>query len=128
GDGRYLEFHKIRYPSGLRYWAVTDVQADLGHKAPYDPTAARVAVRQHAAHMHQVLQQIAAARQPGDGAIVAPFDTELFGHWWHEGVDFLGDLFTTFATADGVPPSTAGDWLVTSPPQTTITMDAGSWG
>ena len=128
GDGRYLEFHKIRYPSGLRYWAVTDVEADLGHKAAYDPTAARVAVRLHAAHMHQVLQQIAAARQPGDGAIVAPFDTELFGHWWHEGVDFLGELFTTFATADGVPPSTAGDWLVTSPPQTTITMDAGSWG
>jgi len=23
-----------------------------------------------------------------DGVIVAPFDTELFGHWWFEGADF----------------------------------------
>ena len=35
-------------------------------------------------------------RADGD-VIVAPFDTELFGHWWFEGVDFLGDVFRALA-------------------------------
>ena len=36
GDGRYLEFHKKRAPSGHRYWRVTDSSIDLGDKLPYD--------------------------------------------------------------------------------------------
>ena len=34
GDGRYLEFHKKRAPSGHRYWWVTDSRLDLGDKLP----------------------------------------------------------------------------------------------
>ena len=32
GDGRYLEFHKKRAPSGHRYWRVTDSSLDLHEK------------------------------------------------------------------------------------------------
>ena len=34
-----------------------------------------------------------AERSIADGVVVAPFDTELFGHWWFEGPDFLGDVY-----------------------------------
>jgi 1,4-alpha-glucan branching enzyme len=31
--------------------------------------------------------------------LVAPFDAELFGHWWFEGPQFLGELFRQGPTA-----------------------------
>ncbi len=128
GDGRYLEFHKLRYPGGLKFWAVTDPNADLGAKAPYDPATAADAVGQHAAHFRTLLHAIAAQAAPGDGAIVAPFDTELFGHWWYEGVDFLAALYDGLRGDAQMPASTAGEWLRHAPPATSIRMEEGSWG
>ncbi|MGE3617629.1 MAG: DUF1957 domain-containing protein, partial [Gemmatimonadales bacterium] len=50
GDGGYLEFHKIRFPGGLKLWQVTGPDVDLGAKTPYDPNGARARAHQHAAH------------------------------------------------------------------------------
>jgi 1,4-alpha-glucan branching enzyme len=41
GDGNYLEFHKIRWPGGLKLWRVTDAHMDLDGKQSYDPNVAR---------------------------------------------------------------------------------------
>src|SRR5690606_4647805 len=98
GDGRYLEFHKIRYPGGLKLWRVTDSDADLGAKAPYQPAAAADATAHHARHFAGILRSIAEAAEGGDTAIVAPFDTELFGHWWFEGVEWLHTLYQLLDT------------------------------
>ena len=128
GDGRYLEFHKIRWPGGLKLWSVTDPNADLGAKLPYDPGAARDAARGHARHFRSLLDRIVTGATPGDRAIVAPFDTELFGHWWFEGMDFLEDVFESLAGDDQVIPSTAGDVLEASPATTALRLGSGSWG
>ena len=37
GDARYLEFHKMRWPGGLKLWRVSGGDVDLGAKEPYDP-------------------------------------------------------------------------------------------
>jgi 1,4-alpha-glucan branching enzyme len=34
GDGGYLEFHKIRYPGGLKFWRVTHPEADRTSRGP----------------------------------------------------------------------------------------------
>jgi 1,4-alpha-glucan branching enzyme len=132
GDGRYLEFHKIRFPGGLKYWSVTDAAADLGAKQPYRPDQARAAAAQHAAHFQLLLDGLSAGAAPEDDAIIAPFDTELFGHWWFEGMDFLRflyqDLTTNRAGGTGSVPSTAGAALAASPPRTSIRLAEGSWG
>lgn len=128
GDSRYLEFHKIRYPGGLKLWRVTDPAADLGDKAPYDPAAARDAAEQHARHFREVLHRIAARATESDTAIVAPFDTELFGHWWFEGIDFLADLYTHLDEAGNVTPATGSALLADEPPDAVIELEPGSWG
>lgn len=128
GDPRYLEFHKIRYPGGLKLWRVTDPAADLGDKAPYDPAAARDAAEQHARHFREVLHRIAARATASDTAIVAPFDTELFGHWWFEGIDFLSDLYTELDAAGNVTPATGSALLSDEPPDAVIELEPGSWG
>lgn len=127
GDGRYLEFHKIRYPGGLKLWAVTDSQADLGQKAPYQPAAAREAATGHARNFREVLDHLDAAHRRGDEVIGAPFDTELFGHWWFEGVEFLADLFKELEDA-AVVPQTGTKYITAAKPSTAIRMHEGSWG
>ncbi len=127
GDGSYLEFHKIRWPGGLKFWRVTGSGIDLGDKQAYDPPVARGRATGHAAHFVQLLHRIAHADPLGD-VVVAPFDTELFGHWWFEGPDFLGEVYRSFTSAWDVRATTASRHLQQRPPATALQLAAGSWG
>jgi len=126
GDGTYLEFHKIRWPGGLKLWRVTGNDVDLGDKQAYDPAAARGRAADHATHFVQLLRRIALTDsqevsedgEAGD-VVVSPFDTELFGHWWFEGPDFLGEVYRRFADTSDVQPTTASSHLRDRPPATT---------
>jgi 1,4-alpha-glucan branching enzyme len=59
---------------------------------------------------------------------VAPFDTELFGHWWFEGVDFLAATYRELRRRPDIRPVTAGRHLAEHPPQTGLRLAEGSWG
>ncbi len=125
GDFSYLEFHKIRWPGGLKLWKVSVAGQDLGLKGPYDPAAARARAGEHAAHFAGVLAG-AATGQEGV-AIVAPFDTELFGHWWFEGVDFLTDLYRNLRGAPARP-ATASAVIAEGGSRPIVRLAEGSWG
>ncbi|MCX5957328.1 MAG: DUF1957 domain-containing protein [Cyanobacteria bacterium] len=113
GDGAYREFHRdlgwdlpeerleaagIRSlrPLGLKLHRVTGQACSLDQKQPYAPRRAAERVVEHAAAYLQgraaLLDNLAATidRPP---LLVAPFDAELFGHWWFEGPRFLAELF-----------------------------------
>jgi len=129
GDPAYLEFHKMRWPGGMKLWRVTGTDVDLGDKAPYDPATARSRAREHAGHFAGLLGEIADREgQPRDGVIVAPFDTELFGHWWFEGPDWLGDVYRRLAADGAVRVVTAGEHLAAHPARTPVRLTSGSWG
>ncbi len=129
GDAAYLEFHKIRWPSGLKYWSVTGPKVDLGGKVAYEPKAARYRASDHATHFAGLLGHIQRkARVEPSGVAMAPFDTELFGHWWFEGVDFLKELFNRLPFREGVVPVTASEHLESFPAQAAIRPLEGSWG
>jgi 1,4-alpha-glucan branching enzyme len=131
GDGAYLEFHKIRWPGGLRFWRVTSPHSDLGAKQPWAPAAALARAQYHAAHFASLLGGAPGAGAPeSDGVVAAPFDTELFGHWWFEGVDFLAALYRNLArgVAGGVSAVTAAEHLDRHAPRVTIELAGGSWG
>jgi len=126
GDQWYLEFHKIRWPGGLKLWRVTGADLDLGLKVQYEPAAARGRAREHAGHFASILHATARSERRGR-VIVAPFDTELFGHWWFEGVDFIADLFRALHGGQ-VHPVTTREHVAARPPRTTIRLAEGSWG
>ncbi len=130
GDEAYLEFHKMRWPGGLKLWKVTGAGVDLGAKGVYDPSVALARARGHAEHFASILAGIAASEQrPRGKVMVAPFDTELFGHWWFEGTDFLGATFRTLAQRPGeVRPVTGSRHLAEYPARAGIRLPAGSWG
>jgi 1,4-alpha-glucan branching enzyme len=130
GDESYLEFHKMRWPGGLKFWRVSGPGVDLGAKQPYDPQVAADRVRAHADHFAHLLAGIAAGQaQNREGVVVAPFDTELFGHWWFEGPNFLGDMYRSLVRQKAtVHPVTGSRHLQEFPPRAAIRLPWGSWG
>jgi 1,4-alpha-glucan branching enzyme len=129
GNPWYLEFHKRHHDGGLRYWRVTDRALGLGEKSPYEPGAAGAAIEEQARHFADlVADTIADTRRAGvdDPVVTAPYDAELFGHWWREGVEWLEAA--RMALADrGVPLTTASE-VCLAVPATPLSLPAGSWG
>ncbi len=88
------------YPSGAGY-ADTHAFTERRHLAwavdgrPYDPPRAAASVRADAADF----AARAAARVAGGGWTVCALDTELLGHWWAEGVDWLAAAIDECARA-----------------------------
>ena len=129
GAGAYLEFHKIRWPGGVRLWRVTGQNVDLGAKEPYDPGAARHQAHEHAKHFAALLDRIAQKRAEHHGdVVVAPFDTELFGHWWYEGPDFLGDMYAVLPNYQSVRATRAADHIYRADVFPVLRLGTGSWG
>ncbi len=125
GDGAYLEFHKKHFPGGMRYWRITSGEADLGLKDPYEPARTAARAEEHAAHFVSVLARTLEDRS--SGAVAALYDTELFGHWWFEGPEWLYHVVRKLA-AGPVGPVTAGGALEALPPTTVVSLPEGSWG
>jgi len=129
GDGQYREFHRKDTLSGLRYWRVTSVQTGLGEKEEYSPHRAGERVREHARHFVDVVRNELAGRSAdgGDPLLAVTFDSELFGHWWFEGVDWLG-LVLRELTESEIRVATAAEYLDREPPKERIALAEGSWG
>ncbi|MGA9837785.1 MAG: 1,4-alpha-glucan branching protein domain-containing protein [Gemmatimonadaceae bacterium] len=128
GAFRYLEFHKIRWPGGLKLWEVTGAGVSLGDKRPYDASAARALAREHAGHFAGLLDDIARDATPAETLIVAPFDSELFGHWWFEGPDFLADTYRALRSHPRIRPTTSSAHVDGAGEPTALDLPAGSWG
>jgi 1,4-alpha-glucan branching enzyme len=131
GDGRYLEFHKRHQQDGHRYWKVTGTGVGLGDKQAWIPDDTVSAARDHARHFVATVRSILArnhAASGRSGVVVAPFDAELFGHWWHEGVRWIGEVFRLLQVDPEVRASTVSDFLDAHPPDKVVSLPEGSWG
>jgi 1,4-alpha-glucan branching enzyme len=147
GHGSYREFHRdlgwdlpeellaeagitSRRPLGLKLHRVTSQAASLDQKQPYDPAAAQASVVADAQHYLQgrsaELEGLSAVmdRPP---LLVAPFDAELFGHWWFEGPSFLAELFRQGPT-EGVRFTHLRSVLAEDQPLQVCRPSPSSWG
>ena len=131
GDFAYREFHKKDLASGFQYWRVTDASGDLGSKGFYDPYHAFNRVHPHADHFTDVVNEELNGyfdKSGKPGIIVSAYDTELFGHWWFEGVSWLKEVLRRLAKSEMVELTTAREYLENSPPEEVISLPESSWG
>jgi len=131
GNGMYLDFHKKYHPGGLRYWRVTDYKTDLADKEEYYPDRAPGVIKEQSDHFLHLVKKILLEyheRTSMEGALTAPFDTELFGHWWFEGCRWISSLMRDMTKDEEIGPSTCGQYLEEYPHGELITLPEGSWG
>lgn len=136
-----------RIATGLKYHRITGPDVPLDQKAPYDPAVAKERAWTHAGHF--VFSRAAQVRwlrdelgvsgvaegERGPAAtppiVVAPYDAELFGHWWFEGPLFLEGIFRHLALpaiARDLAPITLGGFLRAHPALVRARPAASTWG
>jgi 1,4-alpha-glucan branching enzyme len=131
GDYVYREFHKKDDVSGLQYWKITGAGVDLGDKALWDPDVAFARVREHAGHYAWLVHELVADQQRRGlerPLVVSAYDTELFGHWWFEGVAWVGEVVRYLAADPAIELTTAGGFVEAHPPTHAVELPEGSWG
>jgi len=150
GDGAYREFYRdlgydasydyiepylhddgVRRNLGLKYYRVTGRVA-LHEKQLYDRAAAVRKAMEHGGHFvfcrqHQL--RFLKSKLSVPPIVVAPYDAELFGHWWYEGPEFLEEVFrVSQCVRDDYVVSTLSEYLDQHPPEQVSTPSSSSWG
>lgn len=131
GDGNYLDFHKKRFPGGHRYWKVTSAKTDLADKQVYNPEWITGRLEENSDHFTDLIhgsltEHFEKTKNPG--ILVAPFDAELFGHWWFEGPGFLQRVLEKISRSDNIGLCTAGEYYDLNRPSRVVSLPEGSWG
>ncbi len=152
GDYQYREFYRdvgfdreldyiqdfidksgVRVNTGIKYHKVTGNQIDLGAKEYYDFYQALEVAKEHARDFawkkHHQAEKLYDTFQGVQPIIVAPFDAELFGHWWFEGPFFIEHLFREMAKGMSVEAITPSRFVENHLTTLQInTPEASTWG
>ncbi|NDZ93884.1 glycoside hydrolase family 57 protein [Streptomyces sp. SID6673] len=130
GDAAYRDFHTYDHATGLKPARVTGRGVSSADKKPYDPARVDAVIDRHVDdfvdHVRRRLID-ESARQGRPALVVAAFDTELFGHWWHEGPLWLERVLRRLPEAGvkvGTLASARRDGFVGTP----VELPASSWG
>lgn len=126
----FLHKDGIRRNIGLKYHRVTG-KVQLHEKEPYVPNHAFHQAMEDAGnfvynrinqikHLHHLLDT--------DPVVVAPYDAELFGHWWYEGPQFIESIFHTCHQAPEIIPVTGSEFLDAHRVHQVVMPSASSWG
>ncbi len=119
--------HGIRKFTGIKYHRVTGGD---GAKQLYDPEGAKRVAHEHARHfLERRTAQFSELQEHNfTPIVVAPFDAELFGHWWFEGPIFLEQLIRLTAARTDVGLTTPTQYLEANRTQQSTQVAASSWG
>jgi 1,4-alpha-glucan branching enzyme len=135
-DFEYIKSHihesGLRISTGMKYYRITGRPCELSDKQPYDPDVARERVHSHAGNFlfnRERQVEYLASGMDRPPIVVAPYDAELFGHWWYEGPAFLESLLRKIhydSTLLGT--ITPSEYLERFPINQLATPSFSSWG
>lgn len=108
----YIHPEGIRVNTGIKYWRIT---GSGNYKEAYRPDWAQKKAAMHAQDfMNNRIKQVEHLTTVMDRKpiIVAPYDAELYGHWWYEGPMFIDFLVRKIAyDQDTIEMVTPSDYL-----------------
>ncbi len=126
----YINPDGVRINTGIKYYRITGT---TDTKEPYSPEAARETAASHAGNfMFNREKQIEFLEgQMGDRSpiLVAPYDAELYGHWWYEGPMWLDFLIRKIRyDQNRIALTTPGDYLKMYKKYQVLSPAFSSWG
>ncbi|MBI5815246.1 MAG: DUF1957 domain-containing protein [Nitrospinae bacterium] len=126
----YIQATGDRKMTGVKYHRITNRAG--GQKEIYVQRDALARASEHAEDfVRRRLEQIdrLAALIDRPPLIVAPYDAELFGHWWYEGPEFLNFMLRKIsAMTDRIETITPYDYLQVYSVNQVAAPAASSWG
>ncbi len=127
----YLHPDGVRRPVGIKYHRITG-KVELHEKDYYDPDWARERAAEHAGNFmfnRQCQLRWLRGGMNRPPIITAPYDAELFGHWWYEGPMFLEYLFRKMHhDQNEIMLATPGDYLDRHPECQRQAPNPSTWG
>ena len=126
--GEFLHPAGLRSNTGFKYYRIT---GPTNHKEPYNPEWALEKAHEHAGNfMFNREKQVEYYGEIMDRPplVVAPYDAELFGHWWFEGPQWLDFLCRSIEKNQNIKLITPGKYLEQEYPLQLCTPNASSWG
>ena len=134
GGKWYRDFHSFDHEWGFRPARVTSTTTPAHEKAPYNPVRAMQAVERDARDFVRVVRDrllelgaTMGSRKGANPLVVAAYDTELFGHWWHEGPQWLGQVLRLLPEC-GVTVTTLQGAINLGHVAGRVDLANGSWG
>jgi 1,4-alpha-glucan branching enzyme len=126
----YVQPTGARKNTGIKYYRIT---GKTPHKEPYDRAVALERADEHAGNFmfnrEKQIEYLAASMAGRKPIVVAPYDAELFGHWWFEGPEFLEALIRKVATKQKIfRLGTCSEFLRENPENQLATPPMCSWG
>ncbi len=149
GDGVYREFYRdmghkldidcvklyihpdgIRFDTGIKYCRIT---GKTERKDLYGEEKARKRAREHAEDFVSKLDARMiklSALMERTPVVTAPYDAELFGHWWFEGPLWLENVIRIISAKgqNGIKLTTPPEYLEEHPVNQQANPAASSWG
>jgi 1,4-alpha-glucan branching enzyme len=127
----YIHESGLRISTGLKYHKVTGITVPMEYKQPYDPAKAKLRAAEDAVHFvfrrEEQIENLR-ARMDREPVVVSLYDSELFGHWWYEGPDFLYNVLKLMDRSKTVRTITAPEYLEKYPENQVATPPMSSWG
>ncbi|MDD4693474.1 MAG: DUF1957 domain-containing protein [Firmicutes bacterium] len=123
-----LEPIGIRKMTGFKYHRIT---GKSDHKEPYNPMHAAYKAKLHAANFvfnREAQVNYLSSVMDRPPILVAPYDAELFGHWWFEGPLFLEEVLRLTCQSPTLQLLTPCDYLKKHPTNQVATPSSSSWG
>ena len=118
-----------RIQTGFKYYRITGPGTQ---KAPYDPARAHETIERHAEDFVSRSQHaigVHGGRVNPAPLIVSPYDAELFGHWWFEGLEWLEAVICRMVKQpDLVALTTPSAYLEKHHQLQSASPSASSWG
>jgi len=132
GNQYYREFHKKDHESGLHYWRITDKELVKGEKQLYNIEKAKEMCKSHANHFVSLISKelrLFSDKYNTSGVIISPYDFELYGHWWMEGIVWLKKIFELIYKHETVEMITISDYISKFKDKfSVIKIGESSWG
>ncbi len=147
GDRVYREFHKdlgwelpiselqkkgisSKRPLGLKFYKITDEKVPLGKKQFYLENEALKKAEEHANdYLLERTKQLEKLTLSSSfiPLLVAPFDAELFGHWWYEGPFFIKNILKN-SSKYSIKLTNLKEFLIQKPNLQICDPSPSSWG
>lgn len=124
----YIHEPDVRVFTGYKYWAVTGKTPE---KNVYNPSAASQRAKIHAQDFVSNIEKRGEGLESllkDDPVYTLSFDSELFGHFWYEGVQWLEQVIRLCSSNDNIRLITPSQYIAEGHKVQTMTPGYSSWG